>query len=77
MSHALIAYGAILLYLAAATLIGLRLFRRDEPGMPGRPLTLGLGFAGLALHTWLIYDAIFSSSLREASLRGCAIPSAT
>jgi ABC-type uncharacterized transport system permease subunit len=60
MSHALIAYGAILLYLAAATLIGLRLFRRGEPGIPGRPLTLGLGFAGLALHTWLIYEAIFS-----------------
>jgi len=60
MSHALIAYGAILLYLSAATLIGLRLFRRGETGIPGRPLTLGLGFAGLALHTWLIYDTIFS-----------------
>jgi len=62
MSHVPISYLAILLYLVAGTLIGLRLFRRNEPGTPGRKLALGLGFAGLLLHSWLIYDAIFSQS---------------
>jgi len=60
MSHALISYVAILLYLTCGSLIALRLFRRDKPGLPGRPLTLAVGFGGLILHTWPIYDAIFS-----------------
>jgi len=60
MSHTPISSIAILLYLSCGSLIALRLFRRDKPGLPGRPPTLTVGFAGLILHTWLIYDAIFS-----------------
>jgi len=60
MSHFTIALVAILLYLAAGGLIALRLFRRESIGAGGRWLALGLGFAGLALHTWLLYEAIFS-----------------
>jgi len=60
MSHTLIAFVAILLYFAAGTAIALRLFRPDMPWTPGRNVVLGLGFAGLALHTWLLYDSIFS-----------------
>jgi len=60
MTHALISYLAVLLYLAGGTLIALRLFRRDRPGVPGRNTALWLGFAGLVLHTWLVYDGIFS-----------------
>jgi len=60
MSHTLISAVAIFLYLTCGSLIALRLFRRDWPGLPGRIPTLTIGFAGLFLHTWLIYDAIFS-----------------
>jgi ABC-type uncharacterized transport system permease subunit len=60
MSHTTISYLAILLYLAGGTLVAVRLFRGSEPGFPGRNAAIGLGFAGLALHTWLVYDAIFS-----------------
>jgi len=60
MSHTLISAVAISLYLTCGSLIALRLFRRDRPGLPGRIPTLTIGFAGLFLHTWLIYDAIFS-----------------
>jgi ABC-type uncharacterized transport system permease subunit len=60
MSHTPISYLAILLYLASSILIGVRLFRSGEPGVPGRNAAIGLGFAGVALHTWLIYDGIFS-----------------
>jgi ABC-type uncharacterized transport system permease subunit len=60
MSHALISHIAILLYLAGGTLIALRLFRRGSSALPGRKAALALGFAGLLLHTWLIYDGVFS-----------------
>jgi len=60
MSHALISSVAILLYLVGGSLIALRLFRHDESNLPGRIPTLMVGFAGLVLHTWLIYEAIFS-----------------
>jgi len=60
MSHTLISYIAILLYLTCGSLITLRLFRCDKPGLPGRAPALLVGFAGLILHTWLIYDTIFS-----------------
>jgi ABC-type uncharacterized transport system permease subunit len=60
MSHFHIALLAILLYLASGGTIALRLFKRSQAGLPSRNLVLGLGFAGLALHTWLLYDAIFS-----------------
>jgi ABC-type uncharacterized transport system permease subunit len=60
MHHALAALVAVVLYLAAAGVIALRLFRRARPRLPPRNLALGLGLAGLLLHTWLVYDSIFS-----------------
>ncbi len=60
MSHFQLALLAILLYLASGLVIALRLFRRNMEGIPGRSAALGLGFAGLLLHTWLLYDSIFS-----------------
>ena len=59
MSHTLISYIAILLYLTGGFIISLRLFRRDKFFVPGRTPALAIGFAGLLLHTWLIYDAVF------------------
>lgn len=61
MTHYLIAIVAILLYVASASVVALRLFRRNWP-LPGRGTTLGLAFAGLFLHAWLLYDSIFSHS---------------
>jgi ABC-type uncharacterized transport system permease subunit len=60
MTHVLIAIPAILLYLAAAGVIGFRLFRREASVLPPRGLALGMALAGLVLHTWLVYDGIFS-----------------
>lgn len=60
MTHALIAAAAILCYLGAATSIGLRLFGRESPLVLPRPLVLGLVFVGLILHSWLVWDSIFS-----------------
>ncbi|MFB1487356.1 MULTISPECIES: inner membrane protein YpjD [unclassified Thiocapsa] len=60
MTHTLVAIVAILCYSAAATLIGMRLFRKTEGWTPQRPLVLGLVFVGLALHSWLLWDSIFS-----------------
>lgn len=60
MTHTLIAIVAILCYSAAAALIGLRLFRKNEGWKPPRQLMLGLMFAGLMLHSWLLWDSIFS-----------------
>jgi len=62
MRHTLISAIAILLYVTCGSLIALRLFRRNKPGLPGRIPTLMIGLAGLVLHTWLIYDAIFSQA---------------
>ena len=62
MSHDQIALAAILFYLAGSVLIALRLFRRDRPGVPARWIALACGFAGLALHTWVLYDATFGGS---------------
>ncbi|WP_295543793.1 cytochrome c biogenesis protein CcsA [uncultured Thiohalocapsa sp.] len=61
MSSAPIALFSIAAYLASASLIGWRLFHRDlGPEQVVRQATLGLGFLGLVLHTWLLYQAIFS-----------------
>lgn len=60
MRHFQVALIAELLYLAAAGVVALRLFRRDKRGLPDRYAALAIGFVGLALHTWLLYDAIFS-----------------
>ncbi len=60
MTHTAIAAIAIIFYLVAAGLIGLRLFRRNQSQPPSRMLALACGFAGLILHTWLLWDSIFS-----------------
>lgn len=60
MNHVQIALVAIACYLAAAGSIAFRLFRRDKSELPPRGLALGLGLGGLVLHTWLLYDGIFS-----------------
>jgi len=78
MSHVLIAIPAILLYLAAAGLIGYRLFRRETAALPPRGLALGMALGGLALHTWLVYDGIFSQpGLNLAFFNALALPSWT
>lgn len=78
MSHALISYVAILLYMAAGAFIALRLFRRGKSGVAGRNVALGLGFAGLLLHTWLVYEGIFShSGLNLAFFNALALTSWT
>lgn len=65
MNHSLLAFGAVLLYLGATALVATRLFRpawigaESRPG-PTRAIALSMGFAGLLLHTWLLWDSIFS-----------------
>ena len=65
MNHALLAFCAVLLYLGATIVAAARLFRpvwigaESRPGPP-RAIALSLGFAGLLLHTWLLWDSIFS-----------------
>ncbi len=61
MSHTLLATVAVFCYLAAATFIGMRLFRK-EGWVPQRNLGLTIGFAGLILHSWLLWDSIFSTA---------------
>ncbi|MBK1644347.1 cytochrome C biogenesis protein [Thiocapsa imhoffii] len=60
MTHTLTAVAAILCYSAAAVLIGMRLFRTSPGWMPPRQLTLGLILGGLLLHSWLLWNSIFS-----------------
>jgi ABC-type uncharacterized transport system permease subunit len=65
MTHTLLAVAAILFYLGATAVIGVRLFRPnglggDGPWLPSRDLGLSLGFAGLILHSWLLWESIFS-----------------
>jgi len=65
MRHTLLSTAAILFYLAATAVIAVRLFRPDGlrgdgSWLPGRDLGLSLGFAGLILHSWLLWDGIFS-----------------
>ena len=61
MNSAPIALVSIAAYLGSASLIGWRMFHRDLDGtLAQRQTTLGLGFLGLLLHTWLLYQAIFS-----------------
>ncbi len=61
MTHTFIATVATLCYLAATALIGLRMFRK-EGWVPERNLVIFVGFVGLALHSWLLWDSIFSSA---------------
>ena len=78
MKHTLLAAAAILFYLSATGAIGLRLFRRGESWVPNRDLGLSLGFAGLILHTWLLWDSIFShTGLNLAFFNALALTSWT
>jgi ABC-type uncharacterized transport system permease subunit len=83
MSHTLIAAAAILMYLAATVAIGLRLFRPngvlgEGTWVPKRILAIHLGFAGLALHSWLLWDGIFShASLNLGFFNALALTSWT
>ncbi len=61
MTHTFLAYIATLCYLAASAFIGMRLLRK-EGWIPERRLALAVGFAGLLLHSWLLWDSIFSSA---------------
>jgi len=50
----------VLFYLASAATIAVRLFRRQrQTALPPRNLALALGFAGLLLHAWLLFENIF------------------
>ncbi len=60
MNHFQIVLAAIVLYIAATSLIGWRLLHRDKTGTPPRDLALWLSLGGLLLHSWLLYDDIFS-----------------
>jgi ABC-type uncharacterized transport system permease subunit len=59
MTHTIFATIATLCYLAASGLIGMRLFRK-EGWIPERSFAIAVGFAGLLLHSWLLWDSIFS-----------------
>lgn len=60
MSQIILAVAAILLYLTATGAIGLRLFAPGLAWVPSRQVTLSIAFAGLVLHTWLIWNGVFS-----------------
>ena len=60
MKHTLLAAAAILFYLSATGAIGLRLFRTGNSWVPSRDVAQSLGFAGLIMHTWILWDSIFS-----------------
>lgn len=62
MNNVVVSVATLIAYLASAALIGWRLFTRmpDSESAKLRGVTLGLGYAGLTLHTWLLYMAIFS-----------------
>ncbi len=62
MSNYLYELLSIVLYLASAVVIGQRLFRLNYGRQLPRSLGLGLGFAGLAVHTLLLYQNIITDA---------------
>ena len=58
MNVSLIALPAALLYLAGGFSTGLRLFAARTDRRPPRALGIGLGFAGLVLHTLVLLDGL-------------------
>ena len=61
MTHTLLASVAAFCYVAASVFIGMRLLR-NAGWIPSRRIALAAGFAGLLLHSWLLWDSIFSSA---------------
>lgn len=61
MNNFVVSIATLIAYVGSAMLIGLRLFSHVPEGRTAglRGATLGLAYAGLTLHTWLIYMAIF------------------
>jgi len=59
MIHIFLAYLTTILYLTATTFIGIRLFHPEGRILP-RNLAISVGFVGLLLHSWLLWDGIFS-----------------
>ena len=75
MTHTLLSASAILFYLAATGVIGLAPVRPPRhPGSPSRDLALSLGFAGLILHTWLLYGQYFQPTGTQPGLLQCPGP---
>ena len=63
MNTVVISVLTIAAYLAAAGLIGWRLFHQDLSEARAQALrraTVGIAFTGLVMHTWLLYSGIFS-----------------
>ncbi|TVQ88122.1 MAG: cytochrome C biogenesis protein [Chromatiaceae bacterium] len=62
MNTTVISYSTLIAYIGSAFLIGWRLFAHlpDELTPRLRGATLGLAYAGLTLHTWILYISIFS-----------------
>lgn len=55
MSTTIIAFLAIACYAAAALIIAIRLFREQGGNLPSRAVGIGLGLAGVILHTIVLY----------------------
>jgi ABC-type uncharacterized transport system permease subunit len=62
MNNVVISIATLIAYLGSASLIGWRLFTHQPDASTARlrGFTLGLAYAGLTLHTWLLYISIFS-----------------
>jgi ABC-type uncharacterized transport system permease subunit len=62
MNNVVISVATLIAYFGSATLIGWRLFTHQPDSSTARlrGVTLGLAYAGLTLHTWLLYIVIFS-----------------
>ncbi len=60
MTHSLLAYLTIALYLGTGAIIALRLFAPERFRLPSRTTTLALGFAGVLVHTLLLYGKVFT-----------------
>ena len=50
------------LYFLSGTLLGVRLFSVNKATKPSRTLCLGLGFAAVLLHLWILYQALHTGA---------------